>query len=448
MPYTLSEAKSALHKTLYASTIYEVLHLAHHTLITITLTKQTAAKYALLICLTTMVSKFFDAGIGAAIPRLLKIMPHQARALVSVIVQQAMIIIPLAILSFSFTTKFYGYILLIVVLCGFFEAFSTLSRHAVHSTLQSGGLMMTEVSIMGLKVLTLIPLCIFQVNAQIIFFHFVFFILLNSTVIAILAWRLVMSKSRPLNTIYATLLMHKTVIKLRLQTFSTKISKELLSAYALTPLFTYSNGIENTWLFFFLTSIITSLYTIIKMSIGYTAAGTFTQLPEPVHQEASRRLNLSLASLISGAMTLSSAAYILALTFYPVSPQAKTTLFYVFCFSMITFTDLITLVYEQYFLVSGHYSIFQRLRIVEYVSLASIGMLCLKPLGMVLTTIILLCFKSIIFLAIRLKAQAQIKNQIIHPSSIPPIPLPLHNKKAPRLPQELSSIKIGKIKIF
>ncbi len=424
MPYTLSDAKAALHKTLYASTAYEILQLAHLTFITLTLTQQSAAKYALLVCLTTMVSKFCDAGIGAATPRLLKTMPHQARALFSVIVQQAMVIVPLVALSFSFTTKSYGGILLIVVLCACFEAFATLSRHAVHSTLQSDTLMITEVSIMAIKVLTLIPLCVLQVNPEIIFFHFVFFLLLNSTAIAILAWRLVMSKSRPLNTIYYTL-MHKTVIKLRLQTFSTKISKELLSTYALTPIFTYSNGIENTWLFFFLTSITTSLYTIIKMSIGYTAAGTFTQLPEPVHPEASHRLNRYLTSLIGAAMALAGTAYILALTFYPMPQQAQTTLFYVICFTMITFTDLIPLTYEQYFLVSGHYSIFQRLRIVEYASLACLAMICLQSLGMVATSIILLCFKSIFFLAIRMKAQAHMKNQIIHPAYTPPAYAPI-----------------------
>ncbi|MBM3887373.1 hypothetical protein FJ364_05590, partial [Candidatus Dependentiae bacterium] len=343
MPLTSEfNSKKALRQNLYANCFYEILQLMHLVLVFFALRHDDAAKYALLICFTNIIGKFCDAGIGGATPKLLKTIPHQAVSLFSVIVQQAFIIVPTVALTFATLTQFKGYIVFFIIFCACFDGFATLSRYAVYGTLKGREVINTEVVIMSLRVLTLLPFAFFKASMEMIFAHFVFFLLLNSTAIAVLAWQITMRTSRPLNFLYAKP-MHLTVLKIRSQVFSTKIWKDLLSVHALTPIFAYIHGIEYTWLFFILTSILSGLHNIIKLGIGQTAAGLFSQLSPSKHASTTSFLNHALSILIGCSLLFGITGYCMFLYFSQISPDIQTVLLYTVCFGLLIFSDLLPL---------------------------------------------------------------------------------------------------------
>jgi len=403
MPIALSDIKKILCKIVYASIAYEVLHGIQLMLIPCIISRQDAAKYALFVCLITIVAKFYDAGAGTVIPRLLKVFPNQARSLGITVLQQACICVLFTLLGSSlFIHKFSQFEekLYIIFLAAILEACSTLGRHVMYSTLQSALLIKTELCIMGIKTLTLLWIYTYHKNSpQILFIIFLVFLLINTISIMSICWYGIIRNAHPISRKLSKA-MHKPLATLRLQLFSMKIGKDLLSTHVLTPLFTYAHGLDYTWSFFFLTSFIASLHAIIKMSIGYTASGIFSRLNEAVHEQALRKLNKYLAVFIAGALLIIASLYVAILTTMPLTKQTQISLYYAMSFGCLTLIDLVCIAYEQYFLLNGHYGTYQKLRAFEYMSLAALAILCFQPFGIVITTAILLIWKLFIFIII------------------------------------------------
>jgi hypothetical protein len=436
MPSTSSNTTTVLRQTLFASTTYELLHMAQLIILTATLSRTDAAAYALIMCFATIAGKFIDAGAGASAPRFLKISSqYPIRSLLSVVFQQTIILIPLVTLGIAYSIHPNREILLLIMIRGTCEALASISRHAIYSTLQSSQFAFTEITFKTVQLITLIVMCLtVGASYQYIIATFSLFYVINTILISHLAWQQCVrspasqsitskqSITSNNNPSLSPWTLHKTVGTLRLQVFSTKFSKDFLSTYILTPLFAYTHGIEFTWMFFLLTSTISSLQTIIKMTIGYSAAGIFTQTNH--HAKPTKHLNKALVRLVLVAVSLVGASYIILINTLFSAPQAQNAILCVTCFAILSFTDLIPLVYEQYLLVSGRYATYQRLRMIEYGLLALLGITIGRTFGMVPATISFIITKLCILMFVRASARSQFLLFLTKSPTPAPVPTP------------------------
>ncbi len=515
MSSTLSDATVALRRTLIAGSTYATLRVAQLFFLTIFLPKKEAAVFALIVCLTTAVSKFIDAGAGAAMPRFLS-MPIIKQHIGKILFIQFLFILPLIIFwmitlsvipaplfvipaqagTQSFSILATLALILFLATC---EAIASVGRHAIYSTLQSVTLMKTEVGLKAIKVFSLpLLLCCFGLTGPVVIAHFVFFHFISSTAIILLACRQCFGGLRIGSRILARddrrsfcgdettrekyhsdvalchpgrrrqgyaahsqscdvcarrsyqrrlgrdpgsnplpLAHHITVLKLRWQVFSTKIGRDLLSSYVLTPLFAYTYGLEYTWFFYSATTIISAIQTTIKMAITYTAAGAFSQLSSNLHHAAASRLNKMLTFLIGIGCGIAAMLYAISVTAMDSGIQSAALC--ITCFAIITFLDMASTVYEQQFLIAGSYARFQYIRLLEYSTMAIIGIvggkLCTIP------TIATLFVLNKIIILIIVRARAVKLTELSSPPhvSTPPVHTPAALTPAPNAPKPTSS---------
>lgn len=393
-----------MRRTLFASTVYEILHLGQLTLLMIYLPKHKASFYALIICLAGITSKFIDAGAGISMPRLLNL-PSIKNSIINILLIQTLIMLPIitgGVFLISKTSLGYIPLILLIAYC---EAISNATRHAIYSTLQSTFLMVCEVSIKTCKVISLFLIFYLAgkatITSSIILIHFIFFLIINTLAITRIAWQSCLQNRYK----FGTWEQHKLVLKQRLQVFSTKFFKDLLSTYALTPIFAYTCGIEHTWLFYFCTTIITGLQTTIKMAVGYTAAGAFAQLPQTGSKNI-MPLNKALFALIGTSLAIVIGGYIIIAKLFFLTPGEIQAANYIICFALLAFIDLSTIVYEQYLLAKGKYNTYHIIRMFEYGATALNIILLGSTFNMKAITCILIIIKIIIHIFLRSYALA------------------------------------------
>lgn len=355
---------NALRHTLYASALFEVLHVGQLLFISFFFPKTEAATFALFVCTTALVGKGLDSGLGAASPRLLKIFPPPL--LVQLAFLQA---IPFLFLVSAICWFFYPSSLsFFIILGGIGEALSSFGRHALYSTLHGARLAYAEVAIKALKVISLPLIYFLSTSSLVLILHSIFFSIINTLFINMLFYRKVVSlhpgKPDP-HVRWRSL--HFKLLTNRLQAFSIKIGKDLLSTYVLTPFFfATTHNVTYTWIFFFFTTLVTSLQTIIKMTIAYTASGAFSNTPSTYHHDIRRSLNKILWVLLAIAFSILFFLHTSSYYFFTMPPQAITTAHCLFYFALLGFTDLFSLVEEQHLLIKGAYTYYQRARFIEY----------------------------------------------------------------------------------
>lgn len=441
MESSSSNTARVIQQTLLASIIYEVLHLGQLSLIMIHLPKNEAGFYALIICLGGITSKFIDAGAGISMPRFLNV-PSIKHSIINILLTQTLVALPFIVTgTFLISKTPLGYIP-IILLIGYCEAISNATRHAVYSTLQSTSLMICEVTIKACKLLSLFLLFSLDskppLTTSIILMHFTFFLIANTGAIARLAWQSCLQNRYE----SATWQQHKIVLKQRLQIFSTKFFKDLLSTYALTPIFAYTCGIEHTWLFYFCSAIMAGLQTTIKMAIGYTAAGTFIQLPKTSDSKNILRLNKALFALIGGSLGIVSGGYTMIKKLLLLTPGEIQAANYIICFAFLTFVDLSTIVYEQYLLANGKYNTYHIIRLFEYTATAASIVLLAQTLDIQAITSILISIKIIIHIFLRSYALTHSRRRstpILPSFPHPRFPHPPHSPPTVNTPKPQSS---------
>jgi hypothetical protein len=105
-----------------------------------------------------------------------------------------------------------------------------------------------------------------------------------------------------------------------------------------------------------------------------------------------------------------------------ITPSEVQARGYIICFAALAFIDLSTIVYEQYLLVSGRYSAYHIIRMIEYATTTIILVARGKLLPISIITCILIAIKIfIIFIHLVLRARARSQTE---PPISPPVPTP------------------------
>lgn len=381
-----------INQTLKFCSIYELLNLIELIILTESMPKNDANFYALVICFSIAAGKLIDLGAGTSIPQLLKICsPRPNILLLRIFAIHLVFILPLVAIGFLYVTKFSLMLLTLIMIRGTCEAVSSMSRHALYSKLKNFNVARIEIA---LKLIQVLIVTFLWLSNNISFFNIItissLFVFINTGLIAHLALKqFINNKNTQSLSLAQTISLHKAIAFLRLQVFSTKISKELLSSYILTPLFSYTYGSDLTWNFFLFASVISSIHTIIKMTVGYSAAGIFSQNKN--YAQNKKVLNKHLLKLISSAILI----LLLSSCFF-INTQHQKAFQLASCFALCSFIDLFSLVYEQYFLMIGKYAFYQRTRLIESGVQALIVLIMAKTIGIIAITVILIVLKIII----------------------------------------------------
>lgn len=435
---------NTLRHTLYATTLFAILDVGQLLLISLFFPKAEAATFALFVCTATLVGKGLDSGLGAASPRLLKI--FRPTLLVRLGLRQGIILLGIVGTALCFYSPSFYFFLLIA---GTAEAISSFGRHALYSSLQGTSLAYTEVAIKALKVATL-PFLFFlstSASSSLLVLHYLFFAGINTFLILLFFYKKIVTPSLKTSPHPVPSRPHYRLLTTRLQLFSIKIGKDLLSTFVLTPLFfAATHNSSATWFFFFFTTLITSLQTIIKMTIAYTASGAFSKTSSRHHPDIRKNLNKTLWLFLSIAIFILISIYSSFSYFLSPSPQAALTAHYTFYFALLGFADLLPVVEEQYLLIKGVYTFYQKIRFTEYAIAALLIFLPIVSPGFTLTTIAFLLLLTKIILLIFLAARSSLLTKPPMPAPIftPPVtqppqglpPLHTHEPTSPRAPTQ------------
>jgi hypothetical protein len=405
---------------LRASIAFELFHVCTLGMVALWLPQEQHAHYALIICLATLLGKCIDAGAGAGASRWVKIAPQHGglRSLLRIILIQNSYLIMLTAPLFSFyALNYYKANLvdcILICLIGILIATTSVMRHLLYALQRHQVIMRAEVSIQltvalacGIGYIASLPhqlalIVIFVANGV-------------TAGIALYQCQQHISANQPHTaTLAAT---HKQVATMRLQLFSTKLGKELLSTYFLTPLFIYTHGHTHGFIFFIATSLITSLNTIIKMSVGYATSGRFAQAHPRDYTSLLHRSNRHLLALVGTSTTCIIAAYTTARVSTLAELAASTSS--IFYCALIILSDTLFLNYEQYFLVSGNYNRYQAVRLAEWGNIAASALLIGPHAGLSLTTSIILAIKITSLLILRARAHTLTKLAMPAPHNSP-----------------------------
>lgn len=407
----IATLKKSFWNTLLASTFFELAHLIQLFAIGLFLPKQDAGHYALIISGITLISKCIDLGGGASIPRFIKT-PNLFPILFIQFIVLTLFPLPLLLYLYAPVMAFF------ILIAAASEALASISRHTAYSNLEGLGVAKAEILLKIIKVVFIffIGICQ-QLNLATALGIFLFFLISNTTLITWQAYASMQQKKLIKLACFSSLYsyaLHKEVLLQRLQLFSTKLGRELCSSHALTPLFAVVNPLEATWLFYLMTRVATSIQVVIRMAIGYTAAGAFVQLAREYHQQTITLLNQYLFRLITLSIT-----YLIVMA-YAVWSEAIIPFNVIICsasFTLVLFIDLVSIVYEQFLLVTAHYLYFHQLRIIEYFCIAAAAWIATSLCNLTTILIIIICIKIIFHIILRVYALKLTKRQLTPPIS-------------------------------
>ncbi len=157
----------------------------------------------------------------------------------------------------------------------------------------------------------------------------------------------------------------------RIFNYILRLSRELFTSHFITPLFAFKFGFNEVGLFYFVGAIMTSLQSIIKVSLGYSANMLFANIKNDtvaIKKKVFIVLSEKIVKIIIPIIILFGVLSKGVIKFYQTHSMFPSSVVLLFIFSIIVITEFFVILYEQFYIVEEASQKLFLLKIVEYIS--------------------------------------------------------------------------------
>lgn len=358
--------KSGFRWNLLGSSTFELLKVLHNILLLQLISPTLYGTIGSTFAFIFLISRFVDSGTALAIPPFFTLMTESKSYFKHIFFRYYFfpLVIPGILIAFTgifvyshkFTQTKDSLPLIILILLIFLEAIRSLMRQFLHTAFKNKQAIFSELFLfLGyLAIVWGAHLCFsIKLSLNLIFIPF----LLDSIIALIIFTYMTHTFYRKLPDAPTKVLpdnLSYRIFSTRGFNFLLKTSRDLFTSNFITPLFAVKFGLIEAGVFYFASTIATSLQAIVKASISYPASALLAHIkenPEHSKQQAFREMTSKLALIVVPLLIFIIINYHKIIALRIITSPTSTTVTFSLLYLVIIFSEFFFLLYEQFYII-------------------------------------------------------------------------------------------------